>query len=126
MDNHPSQTTWNIAKGFLVLLLAGFSLALLYEMAGRYHGKDMSVKYAVLTMFPAAYLWWLVERLLAHLGVRRSAGYCLLISLALSIWLLVISENFNLFERIDLMFASLWGGLESAVAWVSKILRQPA
>lgn len=113
---------WEALKGVLVTLIAVFSLALLYEVAGDYQGKELSVRWVVLTIFPATYLWWMVERLLTHLGVKASAGFSLLIALALSVWLLVVSERLQLYQRAGSLVDVVWGGLEATVFTIRRLL----
>ena len=69
-----------IIKGLVVSSLALLSIALLYDVAGYYKGEDIQAKFVVLTIFPAAYLWWIVERVLNRLGLERSREYSLLVA----------------------------------------------
>ena len=104
-----------IIKGVLVSGLALFSIALLYDVADHYKGEAIQAKYVVLTIFPAAYLWWIVERVLNRLGLVRSREYSLLVAVILSVWMLSAALGWELEGHISAFVRAIWSVFEETV-----------
>lgn len=104
-----------IIKGLVVSSLALLSIALLYDVAGYYKGEDIQAKFVVLTIFPAAYLWWIVERVLNRLGLERSREYSLLVAVILSVWILSATLGWGLEGHIAALVRSVWAVFEETI-----------
>lgn len=111
---------------FRVLAAAGLGLIclqLLYEAVARHRaqGPDLAM---VLVVVPAAsYLWWLMGWLLRLMGVRGGPALSLLVSLALTIWILVGSMQFGLGEHLMGASEGLWTWVELAAGVLLRWLR---
>lgn len=98
----------DLLKGSVVIGLAIISIACLYEVTSRYEGDHVEIKYLVLTIFPAAYLWWIIERIFDRFGFQRSTEFSLLVATGISIWIMAGILGWDLGRVISDVAVQTW------------------
>jgi hypothetical protein len=113
---------WLLVKLLALTGLALLCLQLLYEAVTRHReqGADLAL---VLVIVPAAtYLWWLIGWLLKLVGVRRGPAFSMLLSQALTIWLLTATVQLRLGDHLMGASEGLWVWVELAAGFLLKWL----
>lgn len=113
---------WLLAKLALLAGLALFCLQLLYEAVGRHRAQGADLAMVLVVVPAASYVWWFMGWLLKFLGVRRGPAFSLLISLALTVWLLAAAVQLRLGDRLMGASEGLWQWVELIAGFLLKWL----